>query len=528
MPASPLSRAERFRGTLWVLLFQVVIGLPGLGLLEARGEEATRILPAITMLETGDWLRPELAGRPYDNKPPFINWSIALTLTLTGESAPAAGRLASVLWSLIFALFVLHAAGPWFGLRARLLVVATWWLNAAMIEKTRLAEIEATYVALTGIALVLFVRAWSLERRGWRLFLPPALPLALAMLTKGPAHLLFFEAAIVGLAWRSGARSRLVHPAHLVALGLSVAPFLLWAMLAPESAGEADRARTRWVDEIAQRFAADDADPLAWAGRVLSGIALAAPGLLLVPRVIRARGGAIDSRALAGLALGATVAAVLVAALPGVRSRYLFPLFPALALAIGHAAATGLPHRAERIGIHALSLILALGLLGLHVAGILAWRADPGTLFWGVLLALVATAVIREATRVTTLLRGASVILGLVGLLALSSVIWTPELAAKGAQRAEHGRRIAAELSAGETLHVWRPARLSFLLYLPRPLRAIEEGEDHLLEEARWLLVRRKQHEELLATSPRIASAEIRLAVPPRIRGEWLLLRLDS
>jgi 4-amino-4-deoxy-L-arabinose transferase-like glycosyltransferase len=43
---------------LWAAIY-----LPGLGSTEIKGEEGRRILPAVTMLETGNWLVPYLGGR---------------------------------------------------------------------------------------------------------------------------------------------------------------------------------------------------------------------------------------------------------------------------------------------------------------------------------------------------------------------------------------------------------------------------------------------------------------------------------
>jgi len=57
---------------LWGILY-----LPGLGSLEFKGEEGRRVLPAVTMLRTGNWVLPHVGGEPYFNKPPFFNWLVA-------------------------------------------------------------------------------------------------------------------------------------------------------------------------------------------------------------------------------------------------------------------------------------------------------------------------------------------------------------------------------------------------------------------------------------------------------------------
>ncbi len=66
-----------------VILLCLGIFLPGLGSVEIKGEEGRRILPALTMLETGNWIVPHIGGEPYLRKPPLINWATALSLHKT-------------------------------------------------------------------------------------------------------------------------------------------------------------------------------------------------------------------------------------------------------------------------------------------------------------------------------------------------------------------------------------------------------------------------------------------------------------
>ena len=55
-----------------VLLVWAAIYLPGLGSPEIKGEEGRRILPAIRMIEMGDYLVPRIGSEPYLRKPPLI------------------------------------------------------------------------------------------------------------------------------------------------------------------------------------------------------------------------------------------------------------------------------------------------------------------------------------------------------------------------------------------------------------------------------------------------------------------------
>src|SRR2546421_5022969 len=85
------------RRTHLVLLVWAAIYLPGLGSLEIRGEEGRRILPAVTMLQTGNYLVPHVGSEPYFRKPPLINWIVAASFKLTGVRGEGTARLPSAL-----------------------------------------------------------------------------------------------------------------------------------------------------------------------------------------------------------------------------------------------------------------------------------------------------------------------------------------------------------------------------------------------------------------------------------------------
>ncbi len=65
------------RSILIVLAVWAVGYLAALGSSELRSEEGHRVIPAVEMLESGDYLVPHIGGQPYLRKPPLINWLIA-------------------------------------------------------------------------------------------------------------------------------------------------------------------------------------------------------------------------------------------------------------------------------------------------------------------------------------------------------------------------------------------------------------------------------------------------------------------
>src|SRR6266850_4807192 len=95
---------SRALNLLLVLTCWAAIFLPALGSLEIKGEEGRRILPAITMLETGNYLVPQVGSEPYYRKPPLVNWLVAISFYLTGHRNEWTARLPSGLSVLAVAL----------------------------------------------------------------------------------------------------------------------------------------------------------------------------------------------------------------------------------------------------------------------------------------------------------------------------------------------------------------------------------------------------------------------------------------
>jgi len=56
---------SRFRAVATVVLVWAVVYLPALGSIAIKGEEGRRILPAVRMLETGNYIVPQVGSNPY-------------------------------------------------------------------------------------------------------------------------------------------------------------------------------------------------------------------------------------------------------------------------------------------------------------------------------------------------------------------------------------------------------------------------------------------------------------------------------
>jgi 4-amino-4-deoxy-L-arabinose transferase-like glycosyltransferase len=218
---------------LWAAIF-----LPGLGSIEIKGEEIRRIMPGMNMLESGNWIVPHFNGYPYLRKPPLVNWAIALSVRSLRARNEWTVRLPSVLAMLAMGLVMLATCAPWLGTNAALAAVLIAFTSAGIVEKGRLAEIEAIYIALFGMAFSCWLGWTAMARSRWLVWPVTGLLLGVGLLAKGPPHLAFFYAIAAFIAWRSRGKkgtpgevdTALASWAHLCGVLIMLGVFALWCV----------------------------------------------------------------------------------------------------------------------------------------------------------------------------------------------------------------------------------------------------------------------------------------------------------
>jgi 4-amino-4-deoxy-L-arabinose transferase-like glycosyltransferase len=403
-------RLTQIQACFLITLVWAGIYLPGLGAVQLEHEEPRRALPAIHMLASGDWLVPRVGSEPYLRKPPLLNWAIALSCKLMGGPSEWAVRLPSVLATLALALTIVMIAGRgWLGVEGAFLAAAFFLLNFTMVETGRLAELEALYIALTGIALVLWMAAWIRNSNPWQLWLLPAPFLALGMLTKGPTHLIFYYGA-VGAILAFGKKLRLLlHPAHWFSLVLIVGLLGCWAVpcsLAVNNHNPIGVWRF-WWGQLASRASSGPEEQFRFGAWLLNGpqtLKNFLPWTLLLPFLwreevvaeLKNRAG-INSREYSlfrGARWGMVATCLLMVILPKGSPRYIYPLIvvPCLLLARsltidgGRKCPTWLPPVWARLNI----LLLALASLAIPAIPLFALY-HRGAVF--VLALLIAVAI---------------------------------------------------------------------------------------------------------------------------------------
>ena len=248
-----------------ILLLWAAIYLPGLSSIEIKGEEIRRIMPGVAMLETGNWVVPHFNGYPYLRKPPLVNWAIALSIKTFGVRNEWTVRLPSTLAMLAMGLVMFYACAPWLGVNAALAAVLITYTSAGIVEKGRIAEIEAIYIALFGMAFSCWLGWTATGRSRWLVWLVTGLFLGIGLLAKGPPNLAFFYSIAGFIAWRSSRKKQTVPTvetgiaswAHLCGIAIMSGVFALWCVPYMRQAATLGAGGV-WARQMEQRIGGGD------------------------------------------------------------------------------------------------------------------------------------------------------------------------------------------------------------------------------------------------------------------------------
>jgi 4-amino-4-deoxy-L-arabinose transferase-like glycosyltransferase len=338
---------SRSPALLIIISVWAAIYLPALGSLEIKGEEGRRILPAVRMLETGNYLVPQIGSEPYLRKPPLVNWLVAGSFKIFGLRSEWTARLPSVLCVLAVALVFITIARRSLGASGSTVAALIWLANFGMIEKGRLIEIEALYVSLFAMALVCWLSWWEEKRSPWLTWIVPWIFLGLGWLAKGPLHLFFFYAILIAVLWRSRELRTIWNIPHLIGFIVMVSIFAAWAIPFLKMTDGAHVAQV-WSRQFSGRLAGEGINFGRWALNIPRSLGYFLPWLVFAPllagttflsgnkidiaqrsRDHRSRlqpGAAQRIDIVQGLSWGIAIPLIIVDLIPGSLPRYTMPL----------------------------------------------------------------------------------------------------------------------------------------------------------------------------------------------------------
>jgi len=447
---------SRFRAVAVVLLVWALIYLPALGSIAIKGEEGRRILPAVRMLETGNYIVPQIGSNPYFRKPPLVNWLVAASFAVSSVRNEWTARLPSALAVLAVAIAFVTVARASLGPTGSLIAALIWMTNIGMIEKGRLIEIEALYVSLCGLATIFWLSCWVQKKSPWLIWIPPSIFLGLGLLAKGPTHLVFFYAVVVAVLWRAKDWRLLLHPAHFAALAIILVIPAAWAIPFLHSI-TTQVAMDKWSSQYTGRLKAIDFKFFSWIQNIPRGLMYFLPWLLLFPFARFSKFHDESHRQLArALAWGIAVPFVAVNLVPGSVARYSMP-----------------------------EIVPASWLLGMIYAGnALQW---PRT--W--------TKNDRGWSKVVATFVGIGLAIGVIGYPLTAVVLKNRQQVKKAAAE------INAHVPANETLYAVNPDYQPVFFYVKAPVRYVSYVKN-LPVDVRYFLVRTDNEAEA-STTPKWA-----------------------
>lgn len=442
---------SRLRAVATVMLVWAVIYLPALGSIAIKGEEGRRILPAVRMLETGNYLVPQVGSNPYYRKPPLVNWLVAASFKLFGVRNEWTARLPSALSVLALAIAFVTVARGSLGARGSIIAAMIWLTNIGIIEKGRLIEIEALYVSLFGLAIICWLSFFLQKKSSWLIWLPASVFLGLGLLAKGPTHLIFFYGIVIAVLaywkdWRV-----LVHPAHFIGFAVMIGIAAAWAIPFVH-ATTSQVAIDKWSGQYTGRLKGIDFRFSDWIQNVPRGLTYFLPWLLLFPFARFSKLQEQSERRLArALSWGTTIPFLAVNLVPGGLARYSMP-----------------------------AIVPATWLLGMICAGNALqcprrWMKDE-----------------RVWAKMVTAFVGLGLVIGAIGYPVTAIVL----------RNRQQVKKAAAEINAlvpqNETLYAVNPDYQPVFFYVKAPVQYVSEVKN-LPPNVRYFLVRNRNEAEALA-----------------------------
>jgi 4-amino-4-deoxy-L-arabinose transferase-like glycosyltransferase len=468
---------SRPRAVLVVLLVWAVIYLPALGSIAIKGEEGRRILPAIGMLKTGNYIVPEVGGNPYFRKPPLVNWLVAASFRIFGVRNEWTARLPSAVAVLAVAIAFVTVASGSLGPRGSIIAALVWMTNIGMIEKGRLIEIEALYISLCGLAIIFWLSFFVQRKSPWLIWVPPSIFLGLGLLAKGPTHLIFFYAIVFAVLWQMKEWRLLIHPAHFAGLAIMLGIFAAWAIPFLHST-TTHMVAVKWSNQFTGRLQGVDFKFITWIQNIPRGLIYFLPWVLLFPFVRFSKFHDYAGQRLArALAWGIAVPFLAVNLVPGAAPRYGMPV-----------------------------IVPASWLLAMSYAGYaFHWPRGRGV------------ADERTWTKIVALFVAVGLVVGGIGY-PLTAVIL---------RNRQQVKKAAAEINAlippNERLYAVDPEYQPVFFYVTAPLEYVSRVQD-LPADARYFVVRRNKEAAVTSASPR---AHLRARVQDYRKRELLLYEVE-
>ena len=479
---------HRLCALILVLVLWHVIYLPSLGFWEFQGEETRRVLPAVNMLIDGDWIVPSIAGEDYFNKPPGINWPVALAYWLTGEQNEFNARMVSTLFTLAAVMVIMLGRGKWLGVNGRFIASVIFMTCATTLEKGRLIEIEGVYVPLTMIAVVWWLDFYNSRGNRLLMWLVPGAVLGYSMLVKGPISVIVFYAVVIPVLLYSKQIKRLMSFGNIGCLVLTFGSVAVWYYLASHTTDTSAMGDTMSSQMAARIFGKFNFKY--WSLSVLDSALNFLPWLIFLgalwdKRSIENMPGD-EKQLFKGLRLGMIISFAALNLMPMNHPRYSMPAVAPASLAVACALAYRKEFTASDKLWRVLLQILAVVTVGSCVAGMIKFDRSLWAFITLEVCIIVAAAalLIGSKLKTTTLLTGFTGVI--VAVVMLQYAVFGKYFINTDDWHRPESANIKKVVPEGETLYLYRSKFQPVIFYLPKPLVRLTDPQQ-ITDDMRYM-----------------------------------------
>ena len=509
-----------------------VMYLPGLGVVELKGEEGRRTMPGIEMLQNGNWSMCYLSGRPYYSKPPMINWLSAGSIVLWGQQSEFAVRFPSALFVLLFVTMLVAVPNRAIDFDRRVIAAILYMTTISIMEKGRQIEIEAVYVSMSAMACYWWLRGWLSQYSSWSMWLGTSAFLTMGMLTKGPVILMVFYAMVLFVLAAEKKWLAVISPAHIISIAVWAGIFLYWSSLASGSGGgDAEAMTGNWAKEILVRFSPSMID---WKERwetLYRTILNPMPWLLAAPLLWKKNyleTVELDKqKAFRAIRSSIVVVVVFLTLMPNSFARYSMPAIPLFCLLLAWLL-PAVPSEEKKEATNRQLLCIAAIVIAIVSLVLLFSMEMTG---WGVFTLacsiIAAICLVKYKPQITGM---RNTLLSLLVVLSIGMAnygVYGGQAEMKETDSKYHGQKICELVPEDEVLFAYDQGNQIFLFYVREPLKYIVEPEQ-ITADVHYLLIR-EEHFNQPEVQVKLARMNTELLydfVYRKTRGRFLLLKI--
>jgi len=195
-------------------------------------DEPRYALVAREMIESGDFINPQINGEPYAEKPPLFFWAVAAGAKLFGSVDSFTTRLPSIISAFGTIILLVVFLDRYLGRRTAVIAGCILATSPLFFWHARSGHIDLLLTFLLTASLTSFYR-WHKSRDSRHLAVFYG-GIALAMLAKGPVALLLPLLVVIMFLLLQKQAGELKRMLPHIALPIALAPLVVWYLLAKQ------------------------------------------------------------------------------------------------------------------------------------------------------------------------------------------------------------------------------------------------------------------------------------------------------